>query len=80
MHANDTRAALKRLVSLTMGRSTLPFEVIEAEYLHNLDLLLHMDYLEASGERRLTEICVVEAGELKPRFIYNPAEDAWLER
>lgn len=77
LHANDAGSALKRLVSLTMGRSTLPFEVIEAEYLHNLDLFLHMDYLEASGVRRLTEICVVEAGELKPCFIYNASTDAW---
>ena len=69
LHANNARAALKRLVSLTMGRSTLPFEVIEAEYLHNLDLVLHMDYLETRGVRRLTEVCAVEAGELLPRFI-----------
>ena len=78
LHANDAGAALNRLVSLTMGRSTLPFKVIETEYLHNLDLVLHMDYLEAGGVRRLTEICVVEAGELKPRYLYNPADDDWL--
>ena len=77
LHANDAGSALKRLVSLTMGRSTLPFKVIEAEYLHNLDLFLHMDYLESKGVRRLTEICVVEAGELKPCHLYSPADDAW---
>ena len=77
LHANDAGSALKRLVSLTMGRSTLPFKVIEAEYLHNLDLFLHMDYLESKGVRRLTEICVVEAGELKPWHIYSPVDDAW---
>ena len=77
LHANGAGAALKRLVSLTMGRSTLPFEVIEAEYLHNLDLFLHMDYLEAGGVRRLTEICVVEAGELKPLFLYDAIDDTW---
>ena len=80
LHANDAGAALKRLVSLTMGRSTLPFKVIETEYLHNLDLVLHMDYLEARRVRRLTEICVVEAGELSPRFLYNPADDSWQEK
>ncbi len=80
LHANDAGSALKRLVSLTMGRSTLPFKVIEAEYLHNLDLFLHMDYLEGKGVRRLTEICVVEAGELKPCFNYNAADDAWREK
>ena len=80
LHANDARAALQRLVSLTMGRSTLPFKVIEAEYLHNLDLLLHMDYLEAKGIRRLTEICIVKAGELQPCYLYNPADDAWSEQ
>ena len=79
LHANGARAALNRLVSLTMGRSTLPFKVIETEYLHNLDLVLHMDYLEAGGVRRLTEIYVVEAGELQPRCIYNPADDDWQE-
>ena len=78
LHANNAGAALNRLVSLTMGRSTLPFKVIETEYLHNLDLVLHMDYLEAAGVRCLTEICVVEAGELKPRYLYNPADDDWL--
>ena len=78
LHANNAGAALNRLVSLTMGRSTLPFKVIETEYLHNLDLVLHVDYLEARGVRRLTEICVVEAGELKPRYLYNPADDDWL--
>ena len=77
LHANDARAALKRLVSLTMGRSTLPFEVIESEYLHNLNLVLHMDYLEAGGVRRLTEVCAVEAGELKPLFLYNAVDDTW---
>ena len=77
LHANDAGAALKRLVSLTMGRSTLPFEVIESEYLHNLDLFLHMDYLDAGGVRRLTEICAVEAKELKPVFLYNAVDDAW---
>ena len=77
LHANDAGSALKRLVSLTMGRSTLPFKVIEAEYLNNLDLFLHMDYLESKGVRRLTEICVVEAGELKPCHIYSPVDDAW---
>ena len=77
LHANGARAALKRLVSLTMGRSALPFEVIEAEYLHNLDLFLHMDYLEAGGVRRMTEICVVEAGGLKPLFLYNAVDDTW---
>ena len=77
LHANGARAALKRLVSLTMGRSTLPFEVIEAEYLHNLDLFLHMDYLEAGGVRRMTEICVVEAGKLKPLFLYDAIDDTW---
>ena len=80
LHANSARAALKRLVSLTMGRSTLPFEVIEAEYLHNLDLFLHVDYLEGKGVRRLTEICAVDAGELQPRFVYDAAGDAWLEQ
>ena len=79
LHANDARAALKRLVSLTMGRSTLPFKVIEAEYLHNLDLILHIDYLESKGVRRLTEVYEIEAGELQPRFIYNAATDAWSE-
>ena len=79
LHANDARAALKRLVSLTMGRSTLPFKVIEAEYLHNLDLILHIDYLESKGVRRLTEVYAIEAGELQPRFIYNAATDAWSE-
>ena len=79
LHANDAESALKRLVSLTTGRSTLPFKVIEAEYLHNLDLILHMDYLEGKGVRRLTEVCIVEAGELKPCYIYNPADDAWSE-
>ena len=78
LHANNAGAALNRLVSLTMGRSTLPFKVIETEYLHNLDLVLHMDYLEAAGVRRLTEICAVEAGELKPRYLYNRADDDWL--
>ena len=77
LHANDAGAALKRLVSLTMGRSTLPFKVIEVEYLHNLDLFLHMDYLEAGGVRRLTEICVVKAGELKPLFLYDAIDDTW---
>ena len=77
LHANDARAALKRLVSLTLGRSALPFEVIESEYLHNLDLFLHMDYLEAGGVRRLTEVCAVEAGELNPLFLYNAVDDTW---
>ena len=77
LHANGAGAALKRLVSLTMGRSTLPFEVIESEYLHNLDLFLHMDYLEAGGVRRLVEICAVEDGELKPLFLYNAVDDTW---
>ena len=77
LHANGAGAALKRLVSLTMGRSTLPFEVIEAEYLHNLDLFLHVDYLEGKGVRRLTEVCAVEAGELQPRFLYNADDDTW---
>ena len=80
LHANDARAALKRLVSLTMGRSTLPFEVIEAEYLHNLDLVLHMGYLEARGVRRLTEVCAVNANKLKPRFTYNAVNDVWQEQ
>ena len=79
LHANDAESALKRLVSLTMGRSMLPFKVIEAEFLHNLDLFLHMDYLEGKGVRRLTQICAVEAGELKPRYLYDVAEDAWSE-
>ena len=79
LHANDAESALKRLVSLTTGRSTLPFKVIEAEFLHNLDLFLHMDYLEGKGVRRLTQICAVEAGELKPRYLYDVAEDAWSE-
>ena len=77
LHANNAGAALKRLVSLTMGRSTLPFEVIESEYLHNLDLVLHMDYLEDRGVRRLTEVCEVQAGEVRPRFIYNAVGDTW---
>jgi len=77
LHANNARAALGRLVSLTLGRSTLPFQVIESEYLHNLDLVLHIDYLEDRGVRRLTEVCVVEAGELRPCFIYNATTDAW---
>ena len=77
LHANGAGAALKRLVSLTTGRSALPFKVIEAEYLHNLDLFLHMDYLEAGGVRRLTEICVVEARELKRLFLYNAVNDTW---
>ena len=77
LHANSAGAALKRLVSLTMGSSALPFEVIESEYLHNLDLVLHMDYLEGKGVRRLTEVCVVEAGELKLRFLYNVVDDTW---
>ena len=80
LHANSARTALKRLVSLTMGRSTLPFEVIEAEYLHNLDLVLHVDFLEDQGVRRLTEVCAVEAGELQPRFVYDAAGDTWLEQ
>ena len=80
VHANNARAALKRLVSLTMGSSTLPFEVIETEYLHNLDLVLHMDYLETRGVRRLTEICVIEANKLKPRVTYNAANDIWREQ
>ncbi len=80
LHANNAGAALKRLVSLTMGRSTLPFEVIESEYLHNLDLVLHMDYLEDRGVRRLTEVCVIEAGELKSRVAYNAANDVWKEQ
>ncbi len=77
LHANNAGAALGRLVSLTLGRSTLPFQVIESEYLHNLDLVLHMDYLEDRGVRRLTEVCVVEAGEFKPCFIYNATTDTW---
>ena len=77
LHANNAGAALKRLVSLTMGRSTLPFEVIESEYLHNLDLVLHMDFLEDRGVRRLTEVCEVQAGEVRPRFIYNAVGDTW---
>ena len=77
LHANNAGAALKRLVSLTMGRSTLPFEVIESEYLHNLDLVLHMDYLEDRGVRRLTEVCAVQAGELKLRILYNAVDDTW---
>ena len=80
LHANNARAALKRLVSLTMGGSTLPFQVIETEYLHNLDLVLHMDYLEGRGVRRLAEICVVEAGALQPRYVYHDARDDWLEK
>ena len=80
LHANDARAAINRLVSLTTGRSQLPFNVIEAEYLHNLDLFLHIDFLEDKDARRLTEIYMVEAGELKPRFIYNAADDTWSER
>ena len=64
LHANNARAALKRLVSLTMGRSALPFQVLETEYLHNLDLVLHMEYLEDRGVRRLTEVCVVEEGQM----------------
>ena len=79
LHANDSRAALNRLVSLTTGASKLPFNVIEAEYLHNLDLFLHIDFLEDKGVRRLTEIYTVEAGELKPRFIYNAADDTWVD-
>ena len=79
LHANNAGAALGRLVSLTLGCSTLPFQVIESEYLHNLDLVLHMDYLEDRGVRRLTEVCVVEAGELKPCFIYNATTDTWSE-
>ena len=79
LHANGAWAALKRLVSLTMGRSTLPFEVIEAEYLHNLDLVLHMGYLENRGVRRLTEVCAVQAGELRYRYVYNITGDEWSE-
>ena len=79
LHANGARAALKRLVSLTMGRSTLPFEVIEAEYLHNLDLVLHMDYLEDRGVRRLTEVCAVQAGGLRYRYVYDITRDEWSE-
>ena len=79
LHANDSRAALKRLVSLTMGRSTLPFEVIESEYLNNLDLVLHMDFLEDKGVRRLTEVFVVEAGGLTARYVYDVANDVWSE-
>ena len=78
LHANSASAALRRLISLTMGRSSLPFNVIETEYLHNLNLLLHIDYLENRGVRRLTELCAVEAGELAPRFLYNAGDDAWL--
>ncbi len=77
LHANNAGAALKRLVSLTMGRSTLPFKVIESEYLHNLDLVLHMDFLEDRGVRRLTEVCAVQAGELKLRILYNAVDDTW---
>ena len=79
LHANGAGAALKRLVSLTMGRSTLPFEVIEAEYLHNLDLVLHMDYLEDRGVRRLTEVCAVQAGGLRYRYVYDITRDEWSE-
>ena len=79
LHANNAGAALKRLVSLTTGRSTLPFEVIESEYLHNLDLVLHMDYLEDRGVRRLTEVCAVQAGELRYRYVYDITEDEWSE-
>ena len=79
LHANNAAAALKRLVSLTMGRSTLPFEVIESEYLHNLDLVLHMDYLEDRGVRRLTEVCAVHAGELRYRYVYDVTGDEWSE-
>ena len=79
LHANNARAALKRLVSLTMGRSTLPLEVIEAEYLHNLHLVLHMDYLESRGARRLTQVCAVGEGELRPVYMYDAADDAWLQ-
>ena len=79
LHANNAGAALKRLVSLTMGRSTLPFEVIESEYLHNLDLVLHMDYLEDRGVRRLTEVCAVQAGEIRYRYVYDITEDEWSE-
>ena len=80
LHANDARAALKRLVSLTLGRSALPFEVIESEYLHNLDLVLHMEYLEDRGVRRLTEVCAVEAGELKSRYTYHTDSNIWSEQ
>ena len=79
LHANSAAAALKRLVSLTMGRSALPFTVVEAEYLHNLDLILHMDYREDRRVRRLTEVFVVETGGLTARYIYDRANDAWSE-
>lgn len=79
LHANNAGAALKRLVSLTMGRSTLPFEVIESEYLHNLDLVLHMDFLEDRGVRRLTEVCAVQAGEIRYRYVYDITADEWSE-
>lgn len=79
LHANNAGAALKRLVSLTTGRSTLPFEVIESEYLHNLDLVLHMGYLEDRGVRRLTEVCAVQAGEIRYRYVYDITEDEWSE-
>ena len=79
LHANNAGAALKRLVSLTMGRSTLPFEVIESEYLHNLDLVLHMDFLEDRGVRRLTEVCAVQAEEIRYRYVYDITEDEWSE-
>ena len=77
LHANNARAALTRLVSLTMGRSTLPFKTIEAEYLHNLHMVLHMDYLDGAGVRRLSEVCAVEAGKLTTCYLYNAAEDTW---
>ncbi len=80
LHANNSRAALNRLVSLTAGGSKLPFNVIESEYLHNLDLFLHMDFLAERERRRLVEIYAVEAGELKPRFIYNADNDTWSNK
>ena len=79
IHANGARGAFSRLIALTGGRSELPASLIEAEYLHGLDLFLHMERQRQTGARRLTEVCVVEAGKLRPRFQYDASADDWAE-
>ena len=80
MHANGARGALGRLVALTGSQAALPASLVEAEYLCSLDLFLHVEYLRGGGIRRLTEVCVVEAGRLLPCFTYDAARDDWTAR
>ena len=80
LHANSAPAALKRLVSLIAGASKLPPELIESECLRNLNLFLHIDFMEEREIRRLTAIYAAAEDGLKPLFTYDMNADAWTNR